>query len=94
MGSMVEAVQRDLDQIAERDEDLASSALAHLALAMAGEIDDQGNSATSKSMCAARLSDALERLRELAPPKEKVDRLDEVKQKREQRRGRRRSAEA
>lgn len=92
-GSMAAAVQRDLDLLAARDEGLAESALAQLALAMAAEIDNPENSATSKSMCAARLADALDRLRALAPPKPTQDRLDEVKEKREQRR-RRRSAEA
>lgn len=91
-GAMVEAVQADLDRLAERSPGLAEGALAHLALAMAGEIDDPMNSATSKSMCAGRLSDVLDRLRDLAPPEQAADRLDEVKHKREQRR--RRSAEA
>lgn len=93
-GAMVAAVRRDLAMLAERDPALADGALAQLALAMAAEIDDPDNTATAKSMCAARLSDALDRLRDLAPPAVEHDRLDEVSQRREQRRRTGRAADA
>lgn len=76
--SVVAAVERDLAEIRTRDERLAASALAATALAMAAEIDDSVNSATSKSMCAARLQEALDRLRELTPPEEKSDGIDRI----------------
>lgn len=85
-GAVVEAVRRDLDVIAERAPGLAQSALAATALALAREIDTPGNSATSKSMCARSLLDTLDELRELAPPPEMKDSLDELSARREARR--------
>jgi hypothetical protein len=71
-----EAVLRDLGRYPER---LAESALAASALALAREIDTGSNSATSKSMCAKALQDALRELRELAPPEEKKGELHDIK---------------
>jgi hypothetical protein len=76
--SVVDAVHRELDAIAKRDKDLARSGFAASALALAATLDDPKNSATSKSMCARSLLDALDRLRELAPDEEKKDGLDEL----------------
>ena len=87
--SVEEAVQRDIAAIARRDSSLASSALAATALSMARELDDKGNSATSKSMCAARLLDTLDRLRELAPEEETKDNLDDLSARRAARLARR-----
>lgn len=78
------ATQADLDEIAKRDPSLARSGLAASALALAREMDDD-NSATSKSMCARALREALDRLRELAPAERKKDRLDELSTRREAR---------
>lgn len=80
--SVYEAVERDLTGIASRCPGLESSALAALALALAAEIDNIDNSATSKSMCAARLVEALDRLRELAPETNEGDQLDEITERR------------
>ena len=71
---VIEGVERDL----ERTPDLAGSALAGLARAMAFEIEHPHNSATSKSMCAGQLRDTLDRMRELAPPKEEADEFDDL----------------
>lgn len=79
--SVAEAVRRDLQALSRRDELLASSALAASALALAGEMDAD-NSATSKSMCARALQDVLDRLRELAPPVEEGDDLDDLSARR------------
>lgn len=84
MVSVQAAVQQELDAIAKRDKALAESALAALALAMAREIDNARNSATSKAMCAGRLHDAMDRLRELAPPKAERTRLDELRDRKRQ----------
>jgi hypothetical protein len=65
-------------------EDLATSALAASALALAAEMDNK-NSATSKSMCAKALLDTLNRLRELAPPKRAKNDLDLQRERREAR---------
>lgn len=82
---MVEAVRAELEELAGRDANLASGALAHLALAMAREIDSERNSATSKSMCASRLLEALEQLRVLAPEPEEEDELERRRRERAER---------
>jgi hypothetical protein len=72
------AVERYLDQLRKRAPDVADSPLAASALAMARELDSAGNSATAKSMCARSLHDAMDRLRELIPPDEETDQLDDL----------------
>ena len=79
-----DAVRRDIDAIGEREPEVAGSGLAALALSLAREMDDPGNSATSKSMCARALADALDRLRELAPER-KESPLEAIKARRERR---------
>jgi hypothetical protein len=83
--SVAAAVQRDLDAIAERDAVLACSGLAMLALSLAAEIDDSGNSATSKAACARALAEALGTLRELMPPRSESDAIDELGSRRSKR---------
>jgi hypothetical protein len=73
------AVERDL---AKWPADLADSALAASALALASEMDEH-NSATSKSMCAKALLETMDRLRSLAPANEEDDALDELRSRRE-----------
>lgn len=80
--SVVEAVGRELDALPGV---LAEGALAASALALAEAIDAPG-SATSKAMVAKELRETMAALRALAPPKVERDRIDEVNQKREQRR--------
>jgi hypothetical protein len=77
--TVLEAVERDLRKLPT---DLAKSALAASALALAREMDNRGNSATSKSMCSRSLLDTLDRLRELTPPSEENDALDELRNRR------------
>jgi len=60
--------------------------LAATALILAQRID-AGMSATAFSMCAGRLIEALDRLRELAPPDEEQDELDELSTRRAARLG-------
>lgn len=84
--SVVKAVKQDLAEIRRRDKDLANSAIAASALVLAAELDDPGNSATSKSLCARALREALDRLRELAPAKKESDDVDEVAKRRAKRR--------
>ena len=76
--SVLEAVDRDLARLRTVDSDLASSALALTARRLAGELDNAGNSATSKSMCAKALLDVLDRLRELTPKAAEKDALDDL----------------
>lgn len=77
----------ELARLRERDPELASSAVAAGALAMAMELDDPGNSATSKSMCMKALMDAMDHLRALSPVVEEADGLDEIAARRARRLG-------
>lgn len=79
---LVEAVERDIALIADRSLELAGSGLAASALAMALEIENPFNSATSKSMCATGLRDALAQLRELIPQESEEDALDDLARRR------------
>jgi hypothetical protein len=83
-GAVVKAVRGDLALLGDRR--LAGSALAATALALAGQLDNPKSSATAKAMCAGKLIEALDRLRELAPPRKETDDVDEVQAKREARR--------
>lgn len=84
--SVVASVERDLAEIAKRDQALADSALAASVRALAREIDDPDNSATSKSMCARALLDTLDRLRELVPDEGEADGVDDLTARRDARR--------
>lgn len=77
--SVAESLQRDLKQLPP---DLANCTLAASALALAIELDDPANSATSKSMCARALLETLDRLRELVPPQQETDALDALAERR------------
>jgi hypothetical protein len=82
----LKATERDLAELRKRDKDLADSTLAAVAVSMARELDNPYNSATSKSMCAGKLQDVMDRLRELAPPQKKGDALDDLADRRSARR--------
>lgn len=75
MITVYEALLRELEKLPT---DLSESALAASALAMAREIDSATNSATSKSMCQARLQDAWLKLQELRPPVHEADGVDAI----------------
>jgi hypothetical protein len=83
--SVIEAAEREVEAIRKRDTDLADSALAASAIALAYEIANPYNSATSKSMCAREMRDTLDRLRELAPEERKADDLDDLAARRARR---------
>ena len=84
---VIDSVEADLQKLSERGAPVADSGLAQAAVALAYEIDSPFNSATSKSMCAKQLMGALDRLRELAPPEREKDRVDELAERRAERRG-------
>lgn len=77
------ALERELESL---EPDLAASTLAATARVLARELDNPKNSATSKSMCAGRMYEALERLADLAPEEAVEDDLEAVRRKREVRR--------
>jgi hypothetical protein len=84
--SVAKAVKRDIADIRKRDRALGDSALAASALVLAEQLDDPGNSATAKSMCARALREALDRLRELAPARKESDDVDDLAKRRARRR--------
>jgi hypothetical protein len=61
---------------------VCSPGLGALALQLARSIDDPGNSATSRSMCAKALMDVMRELRGLAPAEREADRVDELSSRR------------
>lgn len=79
---VVDAVRRDLARLAKLDPSLANNTLAATALALARDLDDPGNSATSHSMCAKALAETMGSLYALAPEGPKGDRLDELSSRR------------
>lgn len=81
-GAVVAAVESELARLPPT---VAAGAVAATALAMAREIDSPGNSATSKSMCAARLVEAMEKLRSLVDSLPTETRLDDIAKQRERR---------
>jgi hypothetical protein len=64
------------------------------AQALAVELDDAGNSATSKSMCAKSMIDVVRELRAVAPSQEAKDDLDDLAARREKRLARSAAAKA
>lgn len=83
--TVVDSVRRDLAKIAQLDPELAQSGLAASALALAKELDKPANSATSKSMCARALAEALSRLQEQAPEPEEEDKVKDLGARRRKR---------
>jgi hypothetical protein len=90
--NVIEAVERDIEAIRKRDAALADSGLAASAIALAYELEHPYNSATSKAMCAGKLHEALDKLRELTPAGEERDKVTEIEEQRERRRNRRAAA--
>jgi hypothetical protein len=88
-GPVQRATEADLKKLPK---DLAGSAVAAAAVAMAREIDAPDNSATSKSMCAARLVDAMDQLHGEVKERPEPTKLDEIAKRREQRLARRSGA--
>lgn len=84
-GSVVDAVTRDLRSIYDLAPELATSTLAAGILAMAREIDNPGNSATSKAMCHKAMQDGLVELRGRVPERSDGDALDELAARRAKR---------
>lgn len=73
--SVVSALRAELGEMPEA---VSGSTLAATALVLAEQLDDVTTSATSKSMCAAKLMDAMATLRELAPLKRESDGIDDL----------------
>lgn len=85
--SSIEAAERDVDKIRERDPAIGESVIAATVVRMAYEVDNPFNSATSKAQCAKELRQAFESLLEQspAPPEEEGD-LERIRRARSARR--------
>lgn len=83
--SVAAAVTDELKLMADRAPEIRGTALAALAVALAREVDDPDNSATSKSLCAGRLIDAVDRLRQMVPAEVQADGLDDLAARRDRR---------
>lgn len=77
-GPVERAVRADLELIRHRDPVLAESALAASAIALAQGMDNP-SSTTSLANCGKTLLDVLDRLRELCPPEEKSDGVEDLR---------------
>ena len=77
--NVVDALERELAELRKVSPELADSALAVATLQLAYEIEHPYNSATSKANCHARIQEAMDRLRELAPTEEKKGVLHDIK---------------
>lgn len=80
-----DAVEALIVRLGKLDKTVPFSPEAALALALAERIDDQANSATSVSMNAGRMLDAVAALRALAPDEVKESPLDEIRARRDRR---------
>lgn len=81
----IEAVERDIAEIARRDPELAASGMAAAALRMAYELENPWNSATSKAQCAKSMRELIEALLERAPEAPNEDGVDAIGAEREAR---------
>jgi hypothetical protein len=67
---------------------MRGSGLALTALALAADIDSPETSPTARAACTRELRETLDRLRELAPPREQSNHLDDLTARRAKRRRR------
>lgn len=84
-GPVLRATRRDIAALRKLDADLADSALAAIAVALAKEID-VAKSGTLRSMCARELREVLSELRALTPAQKENDDLDVIRASRAERR--------
>jgi len=76
---VVEGVERELKVIRKRDKELADSALAGSAFALAREIDSPITSPTAKAACGKEMRETLARLHGLAPEEAKGGQLHDIR---------------
>jgi hypothetical protein len=76
----VEGVEMDLKALPSH---LARSGLAAAALSLARDLDADDTSATARAACVRSLVQVQRELRGLAPAPEEVDKIDELKARRE-----------
>jgi hypothetical protein len=86
MSEVEDAVRAEIKAMDGLRSGTSSSGLASAALALARELDADGNSATSKSNCARTLAEIFDRLYASLPEPETNDGLDELNERRAKRR--------
>ena len=84
--SVLTGVEADLVLWEKRLPGIKSSSLASLAVALATGIDLEDRSLTAKSNAANALQRVLEELRDMLPPEEAKDEVDELNKRRQKRR--------
>jgi pyruvate/2-oxoglutarate dehydrogenase complex dihydrolipoamide acyltransferase (E2) component len=81
---VVDATLREIAAFEQRTPGVGSSTLAATAVALAYELDNPFNSATSKSMCARSLAEVFDRLGARSPEPPKTSGLDEIRRRRDE----------
>lgn len=84
--SVESALDRELDLVRRRAASVADSTVAELARCMARTLDDDDVPAAARVSAARVLADALDKLRELAPPIPDGDGVDDIARRRAKRR--------
>lgn len=84
-GAVETAAKAELAEIAKRAPELAKSTLAASVMSLARRMDDEGTSSTAAASCARAITEQLRDLREQVPPAQIRSRVDELKDKREER---------
>lgn len=84
--SVRESMEREIEEIRRLDPKLADGVYAAMALALADEIDADRNKAMSTAACSTELRQTMNTLRELIPEDDEKDAVDELRNRREQRR--------
>lgn len=81
--SVVSAVERDLEGLPAEFRD---GGLAAGLLALAAGVENERVSLAQKTMAQKEIREGLDRLRELAPPAQREDAVDELRKRRDRRR--------
>lgn len=84
--SVTDALEVEMADLFKRAPELAEGTLAAIAFRLAVELDASDNSATQKAACAKELREVLMALQTIAPAEEKIDKLDELAERRVARR--------
>lgn len=82
---VIEAIEREIESWRGASPKLADSTYAATAVALAYEVENPWNSATSKAYCAKELRETMTLLRAMLPADEKKDGIDDLERRRAER---------
>lgn len=82
---VIDANEREIESWRGMAAKLADSTFAAMAIALAYEVEDPYNSATSKAYCARELRETMTLLRAMLPADEKKDGIDDLERRRAER---------